>query len=89
MESAGGEVRGEVGDRFFDDVGEDYEERGGLFFREAMGFEALDEVEGVEVVLRGGGCGSGSEGAFVRGRKGGVAVGVGGSEEEGCVGIDG
>ena len=72
MEGARGEVRGEVGDGFFNNVGENDEEGGGLFFGKAVGFEAFDKVEGVEVVLWGGGCGGGGEGAFAGGRKGGV-----------------
>lgn len=38
-------------DGLFDDVGEDAEEGLGLFFGEAFVAEALDELEGVEVVV--------------------------------------
>jgi len=61
----------EVLDRFFDYVREDAHHGGRLRFGEAFGFEALDEFEGVEVVvfLAGGGGGEGlgfGEGLLVR-----------------------
>lgn len=60
---------GEVLDGFFDDVGEDAHHGGGLVVGEAFGAEALDEFEGVEVVvaLVGGGGVEGSSGEVEEG----------------------
>lgn len=54
---------GEVLDGFFDYVAEDFHHGDGLFFGEAFGAQALDEFQGVELVVFGL-AGGGGEGAL-------------------------
>lgn len=51
----------EILDGFFDDVGEDAHHRDGLLFGEALGFEPLNKLEGVEVMIPLGPGGAGEE----------------------------